>query len=95
LRDPGFYQELRAFREGRVYGLLPFNYYATNYELVFADAYFVGKLLFPDRFRDVDPAAKADEIMRVFVGKGLYKELEEHYGGFVRLDLASLAGTGR
>jgi len=91
-RDPGFYEGLRAFRLGRVYGLLPFNYYATNYELVLADAYYVGKVLFPDRFRDVDPAAKADEIIGFFVGKGLYRELAERYGGFGRLDLSRLAG---
>ena len=90
VKDRGFYESLKAFREGRVYGILPFNYYATNYELALADAYYIGKVLFPDRFNDVDPVAKADEIISFFVGKPLYDELAKYYAGFKRLNIAEM-----
>ena len=90
VKDRGFYESLKAFREGRVYGILPFNYYATNYELAFADAYYIGKILFPDRFKDVDPVRKADEIISFFDGKPLYEELARYYGGFKTLNLAEM-----
>jgi len=82
-KDKGKYCQLKAFREGRVYGLLPFNYYWTNIATAFADAYYLGKVLYPDHFADVDPVAKADEIFRAFLGKPLYEEyVKGGYPGF-------------
>jgi len=73
---------LNAFKEGRVYGILPYNYYHTNVAVALADAYYIGKILYPERFSDVNPSEKADEIFRVFVGKALYQQYAEAYGGF-------------
>ncbi|MEM2530763.1 MAG: hypothetical protein QXL32_06605 [Candidatus Bathyarchaeia archaeon] len=50
-----------------------------------ADAYYMGKVLYPDRFGDVDPELKADEIFMAFLGKPLYRQYKEAYGGFVNL----------
>jgi iron complex transport system substrate-binding protein len=47
---------------------------------VFADAYFIGKILYPDRFADVDPVQKADELFSFFVGKPVFSELNSQYG---------------
>jgi iron complex transport system substrate-binding protein len=72
--DPA-YRTLTAVKEGRVYGLLPYNWYSMNYGCILANAFFAGKLLYPDRFADVDPAAKADEIFTFLVGKPVYKDM--------------------
>lgn len=85
-RHRAFYRSLKAFREGRLYGILPFNWYATNLETSLADTYFIGKVLYPDRFRDVDPEEKAREIFRFFVGRDVYEEMKAAYGGFGRID---------
>jgi iron complex transport system substrate-binding protein len=45
-----------------------------------ADAYFIGKLLYPDRFVDVNPAAKADEIYAFLVGKPIFNRLNAAFG---------------
>jgi iron complex transport system substrate-binding protein len=79
-KDPAKYCALKAFKEGRVYALLPFNYYHTNVATALADAYFMGKVLYPEQFKDVDPASKADEIYRVFLGKPLYEEFVKGFG---------------
>jgi len=71
---------LTAVRTDQVYGVLPYNFYSTNYESVLADAYFIGKTLYPDRFSDIDPQQKADEITRFFVGKPVFSELNDQYG---------------
>ncbi|MEM1660186.1 MAG: ABC transporter substrate-binding protein [Candidatus Bathyarchaeia archaeon] len=81
-KDPNKYMQLRAFREGKIYGTLPYNYYHTNIAVAIANAYYIGKVLYPDKFSDVDPKAKADEIFSVFLGKPLYQEYAEAYGGF-------------
>ncbi|MEM0111721.1 MAG: ABC transporter substrate-binding protein [Candidatus Parvarchaeota archaeon] len=81
-KDPNKYMQLRAFKEGKIYGTLPYNYYHTNIAVAIANAYYIGKVLYPDKFSDVDPKAKADEIFSVFLGKPLYQEYAEAYGGF-------------
>lgn len=81
-KDPLKYSQLSAFRNGRVYGILPYNYYHTNVAVALADAYYIGKVLYPDRFADIDPIAKADEIFNVFLGKPLYHYYAKYYGGF-------------
>ncbi|PAV10488.1 iron transporter [Methanosarcina spelaei] len=71
---------LSAVKNKKVYGVIPYNYYSTNYESVLANAYFIGKVLYPDRFKDIDPEAKADEIYTFFLGKPLYSEINGQYG---------------
>lgn len=80
---------LSAAKNGKVYGVLPYNFYNTNYETVLADAYFVGKTLYPDRFADVDPVKKADEIYTFFVGKPVFGDLNGQYNnlGFAAIPL--------
>jgi iron complex transport system substrate-binding protein len=84
--DPAL-QGLTAVNGGRVYGVLPYNFYNTNYESVLADAYFVGKILYPDRFADIDPEEKADEIYTFFVGKPVFSALNSQYSnlGFAQI----------
>jgi len=76
--DPAL-QGLSARKGGHVYGVLPYNYYNTNYESVLADAYFVGKVLYPDRFTDIDPVEKADEIYTFFVGEPVFDDINRQY----------------
>ena len=71
---------LSAVKADHVYGVLPYNFYSTNFESVLADAYFIGKTLYPDRFADIDPQQKADEITEFFVGKPVFSELNSQYG---------------
>jgi iron complex transport system substrate-binding protein len=87
-KNPRFYQSLQAVRKGRVYGQIPFNYYNTNIDTAIADAYYAGKVIFPECFKEIDPAKKADEIYQFFLGKPLYEQMAKDYGGFKKLDLA-------
>ena len=84
-RDPRKYCQLAAFRNGKIYGILPYNYYHTNIAVAFADAYYIGKVLYPNCFGDVNLELKADEIFQAFLGKPLYEQYKEAYGGFKSL----------
>ncbi len=95
LKNPAFYEGLQAFQMGRIYGLLPFNFYMTNVGTALADAYFVGSVLYPDRFADVNPGARADEIYAFLVGQPVYQGMQEGFGGFGRLDLRESPPRGR
>ncbi|MBN1834426.1 MAG: iron ABC transporter substrate-binding protein [Spirochaetales bacterium] len=83
LRNDPAYRGLRAVKSGEVYGVLPYNWYTVNFGSILADAYFVGKVLYPERFADVDPAAKADEIYTFLVGGPVFQELNEAFQGLV------------
>jgi len=81
-KDP-VYQSLPAVKNSRVYGVMPYNWYANNYDTVLADAYYVGKTLYPEQFADVDPEQKADEIYTMLDGKPVYGDMKTLFGGFV------------
>jgi iron complex transport system substrate-binding protein len=78
--DPA-YQTLTAVKTGKVYGLLPYNWYTQNFGSILANAYFIGKVLYPNRFADIDPAAKADEIYTFFVEKPVFHQMDAAFGG--------------
>jgi iron complex transport system substrate-binding protein len=89
LKTNAAYSSLKAVKNGNVYGVLPYNFYSTNYETVLADSYYIGKVLYPDRFSDVDPKQKADEIYTKFVGKPVFSTLNGNYKnlGFAKITL--------
>jgi iron complex transport system substrate-binding protein len=84
-KKPAFYEGLKAFREKKVYILYPFNYYVANVSTAIADAYAAGKILYPDRFADVDLKTKADEIYTSLYGKPLYQQMEKDFGPLGRV----------
>ena len=89
LRTDPIWQELKAVKTGEVYGVLPYNWYSQNFGSILANAYFIGKMLYPDRFQDVDPEAKADEIFRFLVDKDVFHVMKDSFKGmaFERLEL--------
>ena len=75
--DPAFFEALDAVKNGNVYSQPPYIAFGTNYELAVADAYFVGKTIYPKQFEDVDVEKKADEIFEAVLGGpyvGIMKE---------------------
>ena len=80
LRKPDFYRALRAVQQQQVYTLYPFNYYTTNIDTAMADAYAIGKTIYPERFADVDLPGKADAIYTFLVGKPVYDRMQKDFG---------------
>jgi len=81
LRTDPAYQILSAVREGRVYGLLPYNWYTKNFGSILANAYFIGKLLHPGEFEDVDPRSKADRIYTFLLGEPVFDQMNAMFQG--------------
>jgi iron complex transport system substrate-binding protein len=81
-KNPEFYLRLKAVQQGKVFLIMPYNNYHTNIEIALADAYFIGKSLYPTPFKDIDPAAKADEIFSLFLGITAYEPLRKEFHGF-------------
>jgi iron complex transport system substrate-binding protein len=81
------YDTLSAVKNKQLYLILPYNFYATNIETAIADAYYIGKVLYPEQFLDVEPEKKADEIYRLFLGKEIYEQMAKDFGGFKQVVL--------
>jgi iron complex transport system substrate-binding protein len=78
-RKPDFYRALTAFREGRIYALFPFNHHTTNIDTAMADAYAIGKVLYPRRFADVDLVRQADSIYTFLVGHAVAGRMQADF----------------
>jgi iron complex transport system substrate-binding protein len=79
-KKPAYFNALKAFADQKVYLLMPYNWYTTNIGTALADAYAVGRVLYPDGFADIDPEKKCDEIYTYLVGKPVYAQMKEDYG---------------
>lgn len=86
-KNPKFYKTLTAVQKGELYSQMPYNFYTTNIDTAITNAYYLGKVLYPEQFKDIDPAEKADEIYESLLGKKVYAQMEKDFGGFKKLSL--------
>jgi iron complex transport system substrate-binding protein len=62
---------------------MPYNWYAQNFGAIFANAWYVGKKLYPEKFSDIDPAKKADRIFSFLVGDRVFDRINAMFGNRV------------
>lgn len=88
ITDPA-YQSLKAVKNGEVFTVLPYNWYSRNYGSIIADAFYVGKVLYPEHFKDIDPKKQADVIYSFLVGKPVFNVMDSAFKekAFDRLSL--------
>ena len=81
LKNDPSYKELTAVKNNMVYTVNPHTAMNVNHETTLANAYFIGKLLYPEQFEDIDPVKKADEIYSFVVGEPVFALLKENVDG--------------
>lgn len=87
-KNPVFYKSLSAVQNGKIYAQLPYTSYNTNIDTAIADAYYLGTILYPAAFADINPEQKADEIYQALLGHPVYAQMAEACGGFGPLNLS-------
>lgn len=75
-RHPNRYTELSAFKKGNVWIQQNYNWYWANLELVMANGYFIGKVLYPEQFKDIVVKEKFDDICVNMLGKAMYDQIK-------------------
>ena len=78
---------LNAFKNQNVYSVLPYNWYSTNYSTILVNSYFIGKVLYPEAFSDVDPVEKGHEIYEFIFGTSVFGEMQQRYKPFEKITL--------
>ncbi len=90
LRTDPSYSMLKAVRNNRVYGLFPYKFYTQNFDNIFANAYFMGKVIYPERFQDIDPLQKAEQISEFLNGAPAFEIMNKYFDGLafsrIRMD---------
>lgn len=91
LKTDPVYQGLTAVKKGEVFGVLPYNWYSQNFGSVIADSWFVGKILYPKQFADINPEKKADEIYTFLLSKPVFQDMNQNFNRMVfqRINLKS------
>ena len=74
--NPGFFDSLRAVREGKVYTMPSFNNCGTNITYALMDAYYAGIVLYPEQFADVTMPEIGGKILTFMLGKDTFAEME-------------------
>jgi iron complex transport system substrate-binding protein len=81
------YGQLDAIKGDCTYGVLSYNNYALNFDVALADTYYVGTVLYPDQFSDINAQEKADEIFTFLCGAPLYDQMASYYGPLATVNL--------
>ena len=85
---PEYFQQLKAVKEGEIYQWPNSTWHYSNLEIPLVSGYYVGAMLYPQSFEDVDFEQKASEIFDFFLKKPDYlKTLEEAGAGYGRVTL--------
>lgn len=91
--NPDFYRQLDAFTSGNVYQCPNSTWHWSNVEIPLVSAYYMGSLLYPEAFADVDFEAKAAEIFGFFLGEPEYlTTLAEAGAGYTKLEFEGMNG---
>ena len=88
--NPDYFNNLKAIKDGNVFSLVSYRFYATNVELAIANCYHVGSCVYPDQFFDIDSAKKLDEITNFFLGAPLSQDLAAEGLSFQKYDLMAM-----
>lgn len=73
--NPGYFEQLQAVQNDELYQWPNSTYHWSNVEIPLVSAYYVGCMLYPERFADVDFETKASEIFDMFLGEPDYLEV--------------------
>lgn len=78
--NPGYFEQLQAVQNGNLYQWPNSTWHWSNVEIPLVSAYYVGTLLYPEAFADIDFEAKASEIFDMFLGEPDYLTVLETAG---------------
>lgn len=86
--NPAYFEQLQAVQNGELYQWPNSTWHWSNVEIPLVSAYYVGAMLYPDAFADLDFEAKASEIFDFMIGEPDYLAvLEEAGSGYGKVTL--------
>jgi len=85
--DPDYFEAIDAVVNGNVYQWPNSTANYTNVEIPIVNAYYIGSIMFPEAFADVDFEAKAEEVFSFFLGNEGYLDVLNEAGmGYAQIN---------
>ena len=81
-KHSGINELLNAYRNREIYTLWPYNNHHSNFDVMLVNAWYAGKVLFPEQFSDISMRDKTNEIMSKFVGASIADSLSRQWGNY-------------
>lgn len=81
------FSAMEAIKKENVFGVMPYNYYTANFGTILANSFYIGKILYPKKFENVDPEQKADEIYEELLGEEVYDDMEDAFRGYKQIEV--------
>ncbi len=78
-------ETLSAIKNQKTYIVMPHNFYSTNFEHVLINSWYIGKVVYPEKFSDIDFEERAFRIYRFMLGTNVYEEIVDLYDGWQQL----------
>lgn len=78
------FDSMTAFKNGNqeewdVYMTVPFIWYFMNFDNILVSAYYIGTVIYPEQFSDINISEKANEIYYNFVGEELFEDMNQWF----------------
>jgi len=83
----GQYANLTAVEEEHFHALLPTRFYGNLYGNTIGDAYYVGSVLYPEAFAEIDPVERANDIYRALFGTAIYDQVADRFSEFEQISI--------
>lgn len=74
--NTALFDALAAFQNDKLYTQPAFNFNGTNVEMGICDAYFIGSVVYPEAFADLDMPTMYDEVFSTMLGKNYYEDMK-------------------
>jgi iron complex transport system substrate-binding protein len=86
--SPGspLYRTINAFKDKYLYTLMPYNWYATNYETILVNAWYVTSVIYPGRVPEAQFNERRSAIYDFMIGKDVSNDLLQMYKGWQSLN---------
>lgn len=84
-RQENWTTALSATKTNNVFTVYPYNWYTINYSTLLVNSWFIGKVLYPGAFSEVNPEEKAQEIYKTILGRDVYDNMVSQFGRCRRL----------
>lgn len=78
------FSTLNAVQHSTLHRIHP-HYYAASPDTVLAESYYMGTVLHPSSFKEINLAEKANHLYRFFVGQPLYSDMARLFGPYERI----------
>lgn len=89
-KNPDFYAQLRAVKDGNLYQYPSSTSYYSNVEIPIVNGYYISSVLYPEQFKDIVFEEKANGIFKFFLGTDNYlSELEASGAGYGKVSLGN------